>query len=136
MQKGQHIGKILVKMPQRHEALLSTPARRKHIFPADGTYLLVGGLGNLGKLIASWMVEHGAKNFVFLGRSAGQTRDDQGFMEELDLLGCKSLAVVGDVTKLEDVKRAINSAPSKIRGVFQLSLELRVSPHIVLYSCY
>lgn len=33
------------------------------------TYFLPGGFGGLGRSIASWMVEHGARNLVFTSRS-------------------------------------------------------------------
>jgi malonyl CoA-acyl carrier protein transacylase len=37
---------------------------------ADGTYLITGGLGGIGLLVAQWLVEHGAKYLVLAGRSS------------------------------------------------------------------
>ncbi|WP_437965697.1 SDR family NAD(P)-dependent oxidoreductase [Sorangium sp. So ce260] len=39
-------------------------------FRADGSYLITGGLGGLGLLVARWMVQHGARRLILLGRSA------------------------------------------------------------------
>jgi amino acid adenylation domain-containing protein len=35
----------------------------------DGTYLITGGLGDLGLLVARWMVEQGARRLILLGRT-------------------------------------------------------------------
>jgi acyl transferase domain-containing protein/acyl-CoA synthetase (AMP-forming)/AMP-acid ligase II/acyl carrier protein len=37
---------------------------------ADGTYLLTGGLGGLGAQVAHWLVDHGARRLLLLGRTA------------------------------------------------------------------
>jgi myxalamid-type polyketide synthase MxaE and MxaD len=42
----------------------------------DGTYLISGGLGDLGLLIARWMVEQGARRLILLGRTALPPRSD------------------------------------------------------------
>ncbi|MEH2065681.1 MAG: type I polyketide synthase [Nostoc sp.] len=36
----------------------------------DATYLITGGLGEIGLLLAQWLVEHGAKHLVLAGRSS------------------------------------------------------------------
>ncbi|CEL92229.1 unnamed protein product, partial [Vitrella brassicaformis CCMP3155] len=72
MQRAQHIGKVIIQIPsaiapphtddaQRHEA---TPADRQ----TDGCYVITGGLGGLGLLVADWLVDEGAKHIVLLSR--------------------------------------------------------------------
>ena len=39
------------------------------IFHSNATYLITGGFGGVGLETAAWMVEHGAKHLVLLGRS-------------------------------------------------------------------
>ena len=77
MSRAEHIGKIIVT--QRPAAwgmsAIGGPALR-----SDGSYLITGGLGGLGLLTASWMVEHGARHLLLLGRhaptlAAGETID-------------------------------------------------------------
>ncbi|KAI1348949.1 hypothetical protein F5Y01DRAFT_290832 [Xylaria sp. FL0043] len=36
---------------------------------SDGTYVLVGCLGGLGRSLTKWMMEHGARHFAFISRS-------------------------------------------------------------------
>jgi acyl transferase domain-containing protein len=67
MSRAGHIGKIIVT--QRPTAwrtsAIAVPALRP-----DGSYLITGGLGGLGMLIAGWMVERGARHLVLFGRHA------------------------------------------------------------------
>jgi acyl transferase domain-containing protein len=39
-------------------------------FRADGSYLITGGLGTLGLLVARWMVRQGARRLILLGRTS------------------------------------------------------------------
>ena len=40
----------------------------------DGTYLITGGLGDLGLAVARWMVDQGARRIILMGRTALQPR--------------------------------------------------------------
>jgi hypothetical protein len=124
MQKGVHIGKVLVKMPESFDGIPTTVASRNIKFSPEKTYLLIGGLGGLGRAISTWMVECGARHFVYLSRSAGSEKD-QPFIHELEVPGCTVSAVAGSVSNIEDVERAIAAAPSPIGGVLQMSMILR-----------
>jgi hypothetical protein len=127
MQKGQHIGKIVINMPEFIQDLQVQPKPRETNFSAEASYLLVGGLGGLGRAISTWMVEKGARSLVYLSRSAGTTAEDQAFFRELEAQDCDAVAVAGSVTSLGDVQRAITLAQKPIAGVIQLSMVLRVS---------
>lgn len=127
MQKGQHIGKIVIVMPEDPMELPATIIPQTMGLSNTSTYLLVGGLGGLGKPIATWMAEKGARSFVFLSPSAGESAESQAFLQELESQGCSAIAVAGSVVEMEDVMRAIEVAPTPIKGVVQLSMTLRVS---------
>lgn len=124
MQKGSHIGKIVIKFPPDNELLLA-PTVPLPEFRGDVSYLLVGGLGGLGKAIASWMASHGAKNIMFLSRSAGKSKEDQAFLRELDLSGCSAQCFPCDVTDAVAVKSAIDQASLPIAGAMQMAMVLR-----------
>jgi D-arabinose 1-dehydrogenase-like Zn-dependent alcohol dehydrogenase len=70
MQTARHIGKIVVKMPEDPSELESIASKPTPDFRSDRSYLLIGGLGGLGRSVATWMVENGACNLIFLSRSA------------------------------------------------------------------
>jgi NAD(P)-dependent dehydrogenase (short-subunit alcohol dehydrogenase family)/aryl carrier-like protein len=132
MQKGQHIGKIVVKIPESEgpESLPITGKSQPLLLKPNGAYLLIGGLGGLGRAIANWMVECGARHIIFFSRSAGKGEDDQQFFKELESQGCAVQAVAGDVTKLQDVEDAVSNAIKPIIGVLQLSMVLRDGPFL------
>lgn len=126
MQQGQHIGKIVLTMSEKSEDLPCAPSNFVPILRPDVSYLMVGGLGGLGRAVSTWMVEHGARNLVFLSRSAGDSPDVQAFLGELKAQGCHTQLVTGSVTKLSDLKLAIETAERPIAGVINMSMVLRV----------
>lgn len=134
MQEGKHMGKIVVEMPMSDDAnklpMAKTPT---HIsFCKDGAYLLVGGLGGLGRAVAQWMVENGARNLVFLSRTAGDGDNDSKFVYDLELQGCQSLLIQGDVGNLADVKRAVAASSQSIKGVIHMAMLMKVSHYLSL----
>ena len=127
MQRGQHIGKIVVTMPDDPADLEITAVEPELILRSDVSYLLVGGLGGLGRAISTWLVEQGACNIVYLSRSAGESEKDENFFRELRSQGCTIQTFAGSVSDLSDVQRAVNGAVAPIAGVMHLSMVLKVS---------
>lgn len=131
MQKGLHIGKIGISLRPSHDvhdiSFSTTPRARTMAFNSSASYLLVGGLGGLGRAIATWMVDNGARSLIFLSRSAGKGAADEGFVAELQSMSCAAHLVAGDVTDPGDVARAVAAAPAThpLKGVIQLSMVLR-----------
>ncbi|KAL2844526.1 hypothetical protein BJY01DRAFT_248143 [Aspergillus pseudoustus] len=121
MQQGIHMGKILVKMPDDPASLPFSAGQSPFSFNPDASYLLVGGLGGLGRSVSTWMVEQGARHLVYLSRSAGQSDQDQAFVRELGKQGCQVVCVPGDVTVKGDVEQATAKCPGPLAGVAQLS---------------
>ena len=126
MQKGLHIGKIVCEMPDGPSKLKGQSHRSSIAFKEDSAYVLVGGLGGLGRAVATWMVENGARHLMFLSRSAGQNDLDKEFFRELAAQGCTAQSVAGSVAQMEDVKRAVIVSDKPIKGVIQMSMVLRV----------
>ncbi|KAH0434137.1 KR domain-containing protein [Colletotrichum camelliae] len=126
MQKGQHIGKIVLKM----NGLSTTKTAGgkpwfRPKFDGNSACLIVGGLGGLGQLVSNWMVEHGARHFVYLSRQGGDTEDNQNFFKELEDQGCVVSPVKGSVTALTDVEKALAASRKPIRGIINMSMVLR-----------
>lgn len=97
------------------------------MFRNDATYLLVGGMGGIGRTLARWMVENGARSFIFFSRSA-DSPDNAPFVREIASYhpDCLVQALSGNVASLADVQRAINAVPNErpLAGIMQLSLVL------------
>jgi hypothetical protein len=123
LQDGQHMGKVALDMPTDSSKLEAKTATQGIRFNPLASYFLVGGLGGLGRVLAVWLVERGAKHLVFLSRSG---MADDKFSLELEAMGCSVSVVKGSVNSLEDVEDAISKAPYPIKGVFHLAMVQRV----------
>ncbi|KAF5859954.1 hypothetical protein ETB97_002151 [Aspergillus alliaceus] len=125
MQKGQHIGKLIVKVPEDDEKLPLLPTPCAFTFSPSSAYLLVGGLRGIGQSIARWMVEYGARHFIFLSRTAGHTEGDRQFCRELESQGCHVVMVAASVTDLAMMEHTISRSAHPIAGIIQLSAVLK-----------
>ncbi|KAH8648631.1 hypothetical protein BX600DRAFT_389283 [Xylariales sp. PMI_506] len=130
MQQGSHIGKIVIQMrdSQGNIQLGSINDKFKMELQLDSSasYLLIGGLGGLGRSISVWMAQNGARHFIFLSRRAGSGVHDEDFKHELESMGCSVHLIRGSVTNRDDVTLAVNAAASNpLKGIIQMSMVLR-----------
>ncbi|KAI0849236.1 ketoacyl-synt-domain-containing protein [Daldinia vernicosa] len=54
----------------------------RHFLNPDGTHVIVGGTGGLGRSTARWMAEHGARNIVLLSRNGGSIGELRQLIED------------------------------------------------------
>ncbi|NEQ72612.1 MAG: SDR family NAD(P)-dependent oxidoreductase [Okeania sp. SIO2C9] len=94
MQQAQHIGKVVVSMPEVKKNQIS--------IQPQASYLITGGLGALGLEVAQWMVKQGAKQIVLTGRrSPNQTA--QKVLSKLEATGTSISVLLGDISVEKDV---------------------------------
>tara|TARA_R110002060_G_scaffold51583_1_gene62594 strand:- start:872 stop:1495 length:624 start_codon:yes stop_codon:yes gene_type:complete len=95
----------------------------------EATYVLVGGLGGLGRSLAMFMVQHGAKHLAFFSRSGATSEGQLNFMNSLKQQGIDARAYACDIcdkSQLEVVLQQCSQEMPKIRGVIQGAAVLRV----------
>ncbi|KFA77973.1 hypothetical protein S40288_07716 [Stachybotrys chartarum IBT 40288] len=128
MQKGSHIGKIVISLRDRdgNLDLGDVAAASKGVVSLDpsGTYLLIGGLGGLGRSISAWMAQHGARHLTLLSRNAG-TEEDEEFTKMLSSMGCAAQLIRGSVENEADIVRAVDGASAPIKGIIHMGMVLR-----------
>lgn len=132
MQTGRHMGKIVVKMPDDASELHGSLSSTLISLPSDVSIVIVGGLGGLGRTVATWLVEKGARDLVFLSRSAGNSPESRSFLEELRSQSCSVTTITGDVANIEDVQRAVTACKRRIAGVIHMPMMLKVSQNCLL----
>jgi acyl transferase domain-containing protein len=115
---------VAVRAGRRHVARLTHgpgTARRTGELPvrSDGTCLVTGGLAGLGLLTAKWLVQHGARHLVLMGRSE-PTAAARSAIAEMQAGGAEVRVVSGDVALEGDVARCLASVSDwpPLRGVF------------------
>lgn len=131
----QRIGKVVVTFePENGGAPMTIPVVHEQKdavqFKADGTYVLIGCLGGLGRCLARFMVDRGARNLTFLGRSGANSKDAAAMVDSLRERGCTVHVVRGDVSNKEDVEKAVKAAGVPVYGMVQgaMALEVRYNP--------
>lgn len=85
---------------------------------ADGAYIVTGGLGGLGLVVARWLVDGGAARVVLTGRSEPS---DSGTAAMAELRGRSEIVyVAGDIAAAGVAERLVDAAESgglHLRGV-------------------
>ncbi|QMW38177.1 hypothetical protein G4B11_001413 [Aspergillus flavus] len=124
MQAGLHKGKVIIRMPESSSELHVTSNQCSITFRSDVSYIIVGGLGDVGRVLAQWLVKQGARELVILTRSPGRIERESSFIKELEAQDCQIITVAGDVANLADVKTAVSSCTKPLAGVINLALSL------------
>ncbi|KAJ0332025.1 hypothetical protein COL922a_011545 [Colletotrichum nupharicola] len=125
--KGTHIGKVVIDLSnEAQDALQVARPTPTPVFKNAATYMLVGGMGGLGRSIARWMVSYGARDLFFISRSPGAGAEDQVLMAELEGMGCRITAIACDITDESAVEAIVSrvSSSKRIAGVINLAMVL------------
>jgi NAD(P)-dependent dehydrogenase (short-subunit alcohol dehydrogenase family)/acyl carrier protein len=107
MAKAKHIGKIVLLPPRPAPAI------------GEGTYLVTGGLGELGLQVAHWLVGRGARQLVLVSRNAPTGRQLE-IVEELRRSGAQVSCLAGDVSSPEQTNKIlahISDSMPPLRGI-------------------
>ncbi|KAI1173842.1 putative polyketide synthase [Nemania sp. FL0916] len=118
-------GKVALKMDNPNSMIKLRPERFDSKFSSTKTYLMVGGFGGIGASITKWMYSLGARSFIFLSRSGDSKQSAADLVTDLRLSGCEVKVVAGDVSRMDDVRRAFECCPSRIGGIVHASMSVR-----------
>lgn len=151
MQAGKHIGKLvlvphdddlvpvrvaLTCTPNQFSSdlvqMIPPPPRPKPALALrpDATYLLPGGLGGLGRSLASWMATRGARHLVFTSRSGAQSTEAQALLKALAEEGVKAKAFACDIGDAAELRRVLADVESTgfpaIAGAVTFAMQIQV----------
>jgi len=129
MAQAKHIGKIVVSMQERRLAI-RPKALAPISFAPDASYLITGGLGGFGLVIARWMIEHGARHLVLMGRRGVHSPETQQAVDALRALGAEvriAAADVGDSDQLAGVLNDMSQTMPALRGIIHAAMNLEDS---------
>jgi polyketide synthase 5 len=119
MSAAEHTGKLILDIPQTGRSTAVLPPERVRIFRPDGAYIITGGIGGLGMLLAEKMASRGAGRIVLNSRSAPDLRT----LETIELVRATGSDVVverGDIAQEGTAKRLVATATATglpLRGV-------------------
>ncbi|KAJ5778489.1 hypothetical protein N7520_001735 [Penicillium odoratum] len=120
MQGGKHTGKLLIELSPDMTLKVQPPTPPPAVLRRDGSYLVVGGTGGVGRALVRYLAGLGAGQIITLSRSGDDSPHMKELLKELSP-GDTTLTVirgsVADPTALERVKEATQDIP--LRGIIQ-----------------
>jgi len=101
---GRYVARLVGSHHRQLVAQQADGKTQKPLSFRDGaSYLITGGMGGLGLLVANWMVSKGAKHVVLLGR---RSPDDAAIKKitELEMAGAEVVVEIADVSDWESMR--------------------------------
>ena len=128
----KHTGKVVLESSESAAVKATVPKTLPLTLSSDGTYVIAGGLGNLGKELTAFLSSRGAGQILLLSRRAV----DDGFAETLsdDLglgAGTKLQILQCDITQAQQVADCAEFCRrnlSPVRGVIHSGMLLKDRP--------
>ena len=99
----RYVPRLVASRRQQADATTQKPL----CFHEDATYLITEGMGDLGLLVARWMVDKGAKHLVLLGCGSLDDTNRQK-ITELERAGVSVVLEQADVSDLESMSRVLH----------------------------
>ncbi|KAG9259098.1 putative polyketide synthase [Emericellopsis atlantica] len=116
LQSGQNLGKIVITMDTEARVVAQAAPPRtlqtatgQQLLRPDKTYVITGGTGGIGLALGPWMVEHGAKNVVLLGRSGASRQPVQEVLARYQDTDVSMRAIACDVGNRDDVASVVDA---------------------------
>lgn len=128
MQNGNHAGKIVLKVT--NESMVPAFPHDPHPLELDpyATYILIGGLGGLGRGLAVYLADHGAKNIAFFSRTNKLRPEAQAMLAGLRDRNINCSVYTCDITNADLLQKTISRISSElppIKGVIQGAMVLK-----------
>ncbi len=131
MASGKHTGKVVVAFADAFIPRKGEPPLPEFTVKPDGAYLITGGLGGFGRVLADWLVECGARHLVLTSRSGASTPGTVAFVSKLQDKGISVKVVKADIGSHADVTRLIQESSTSgiaLKGVFHLAMVIDDAP--------
>ena len=129
LQMGKHLGKVVLVLRENETVpVLPTVYRNTSFFKPDKSYLLVGGVGGLGRTLAEWMVRKGARHLAFMPRSGASRTEAAATLRWLEARDINLSVYRADVADYGTVKSCIEELGPRLGGVFQAAMVLQDTP--------
>lgn len=106
MAVSTHIGKIVISIPAESSVAALAPPPAEPLVRRDGGYIVVGGLGGLGFVVARWLVAQGAGLVVLNGRSA-PSAEVAAAIAEMTAAGNRVQVITGDIAQPDTAARLV-----------------------------
>lgn len=127
MAQARHLGKIVLTIND-HRPKLAPPPVDKIVLQDNATYLIIGGFGGYGLLLAQWLADRGARHIALLGRSGANTEEAWKTLVSLRHRGAQVKEIQADASCAKDVVRALSDLKRTmppLRGIIHAAMVLK-----------
>lgn len=128
MQTGKHRGKIVLTWEKKDTLSMLPHATNALQLDENATYLLVGGLGGLGRSLANLLVGLGARHLAFISRSGANSEAKKLLMSDLKRQNVQASVYLCDIANKEQLAAVlshISHDQPKIKGILQCAMVLQ-----------
>ncbi|KAH8711877.1 hypothetical protein GQ44DRAFT_689781 [Phaeosphaeriaceae sp. PMI808] len=127
VQDDNQLGKFVMRVEVEDSVLVTqNPPPLVSLDPA-ASYLVAGGFGGLGRSISHWLLEHGARNLIFVSRSGASQPSASTFLTEIQTYGAHIAVLQCDISDYASLLAALDSTLKDfppIKGVLQAAMTL------------
>ncbi|CAL8585051.1 hypothetical protein XPA_010630 [Xanthoria parietina] len=106
-------------------------ALRMRLFTSQGAYIIIGGLGGLGRYTFSWLVDHGATSLYSISRSGISSPEAQSLHDSLNSKhGVRLEIIKADACNRSSIAPILAAIRAKepIKGVINMAMILGDAP--------
>ncbi|MEO5913512.1 MAG: SDR family NAD(P)-dependent oxidoreductase [Luteolibacter sp.] len=131
MAGGKHTGKVVVGFADPFIVRKGEAPLPDFEIKSGGAYLITGGLGGFGRVLAEWLVTAGARHLVLSSRSGASTPETVEFVESLAARGIETKVIKADIGSPSDVEGLISeirAADIPLKGIFHLAMVIDDAP--------
>jgi NADPH:quinone reductase-like Zn-dependent oxidoreductase len=125
----KHVGKVVLEIPDGVVVQTALPPPPRATLASDGTYIIAGGLGDIGRRLISLLAILGAGHIVTLSRKKLDQTDHDALVAKADAAGSKLHILQCDITEAKSVQNVLNHCQKflpPVRGIIHSSMVLRV----------
>lgn len=126
----KHLGKVVLDFGDDAMVQATPPTPPSIQLRADGTYIIAGGLGDIGRMLVKHLATRGAGHIVTLSRRKLRHEERVAWETEVGKLGARLHTIQCDITDEQSVQKTAEYCrkflPS-VRGLFHGGMVLKVS---------
>lgn len=125
----KHLGKVVIECDDDTVVKAVLPPPQRMQLKRDGTYVIAGGLGDIGRRVTKLLAKLGAGTIVTLSRRTLDPADKAQLEKEVEELGGKIHVVKCDMTNKDSLQSVVDFCKSlpPVKGVINGGMVLRVS---------
>ncbi|WP_243867391.1 type I polyketide synthase [Actinophytocola oryzae] len=119
MASPDHLGKVVVRLAGEAVTVPAASVPGTPVRP-DATYVVTGGLGGLGRTVARWLADSGARHLVLVGRGGAVTADAAQLVADLVTRGVDARveqADVGDHGQVRSLLTRVRASMPPVAGI-------------------